>query len=423
MRIITSWQFSSSMHTTGCFTAKNKKEKNENLKTSYLTEAIVKTTQVTCSIMECDDHKTIKQELDKETLTDILVGHILDKEINVQKIALETNITVTKKNLRPIAISKRGIFENLASEVKVGGFTVAEDEIISDNWIKLMTEANLQDQEEVMKELFEQSSKGKILALKKNIVGYYLSQGLPDVRLATEVFQRARIILCAKKGPFTTKDDRIILNFVEKEGKDWAKLSRQLGRTSSKTVRVRYELLTDENSKRGTYTVDDDEMILTEVFAVNKNILEDGKIRSEDWQKIGIKLQRSPRHVQEHWKRTLEPMLKRYHAETLSEDIKEVLISHLVDRKLYYVQEVDWNELVKLPKFAGTTPAFLQQQLTNLRVATADKYPELSKVELTTVSIQKYLDNTTRKPILKKLEYQENLCEYYDSNILKKTRK
>ena len=145
--------------------------------------------------------------------------------------------------------------------------------------------------------------------------------------------------------------------------------------------------------------------------------MEDGKISKEDWQKIGKKLQRSPSAANQHWMYVLEPMLKKYHAGTLYMDLKEVLINHLVEQKLNYAQDVNWNELVQLSKFAGTTKANLRQHLYNLQIAAGMKYPELSKVELTTVAIQRYLDNTTRMGQNRnKLENQEAFIDFYVSN-------
>ena len=185
-------------------------------------------------------------------------------------------------------------------------------------------------------------------------------------------------------------------------------------------MRSRYEVLNSpKETQCGPFTAREDEIIPQEVFVVNKNILNDGKITKLDWQKIGKKLQRFPTALYDHWKFQLEPMLKRYHARTLYVDMKEVLISHLVENNLNYAQEVDWKELVKLPKFSGTTPSYLQKILANLIVHAAKKYPELSQAELTSGTVQRYLNNSTRYRSTKKMKYQENLIAFYVSNILK----
>ena len=56
--------------------------------------------------------------------------------------------------------------------------------------------------------------------------------------------------------------------------------------------------------------------------------------------------------------------MTRYHAGTLNMDVKKVLLDHLVENNMDYTQDVDWKELAKLPKFAGSTPTYLQSQLS-----------------------------------------------------------
>ena len=167
--------------------------------------------------------------------------------------------------------------------------------------------------------------------------------------------------------------------------------------------------------KNGPFTVTEDELILREVFAVNKNILVDRKITTENWKNIGEKLQRSFKVVSERWRRKLEPMLHRYHAGTLNDDVREVLINHLVKNKLNYTQEIDWTELAQLSKFAGSTSTYLNKMYAQLRDNTGRKYPELSEVKLDTGAIQKYLDN--REMVLSTseaiLEHQDMMIAYY----------
>ena len=186
--------------------------------------------------MECGEHKAIQKELGQDAPLDIFVSHILAMDIMVTKVALETNVSVFRGNLK--LISRADLPKDLDPELKVGRFSVRDNEIILENWshLKNQTSKQLQlDENDAIKAIFEDTNKDQ--GLKKNIVGYFLSQGLPDTRLATEVFQRARILLSSRKGNFTPEEDQIILDFVEKEGKKWAALTKLLkivGRSSAK---------------------------------------------------------------------------------------------------------------------------------------------------------------------------------------------
>merc|ERR1719350_2488971 len=130
----------------------------------------------------------------------------------------------------------------LDTRIIVGKFTAAENELIQDNWAKLIEEMNMKE-EEAKNSLFMNDNLKK-KGLKLNIVGYYLSQGLPRPRLATEVLHRARVLRCSTVGKFSAEEDAKILAFVEREGKKFSELTRLLARTSHSSVQGRYEVLT-----------------------------------------------------------------------------------------------------------------------------------------------------------------------------------
>merc|ERR1719318_1833994 len=368
-----------------------------------------------CSILEAEEHKTILKEIDKDSRIDIIVGYILEMNIKVQAVALEFNILAFEEGL--IHIQKHVFPKNLDPEVKIGKFTPVEDEIIEKNWSALIKAIGLKE-DNVIRELFENTRKDKDFGNKRNIVGFYLSQGLTNVRLAAEVFHRAKVLVCARRGEFTKKEDQTILDFREKEGNTWSSLAKVMGRNRNSII-GRLELLNNSNKQKKPFNIEEDKVILTEVFAINEDILNNGKISWEDCSKIGEKLQRSGRSVYDHWKSGLEPLLKRYHAGTHSMDIKELLINHLLEHEMYYTQDVNWKELVKLPKFAGSTPSYLRKEYSNLRAQTKRMKPEMSRVDLDTAAIKRYQDITEKRNQKKRVEYQDKLLDFYLMNVLK----
>jgi len=377
-----------------------------------------------CSILELEEHRVFKKELDKKELMDIMVKHILDADIYVQKVALNCNVSIFRKPGNLKVIRRNTLPKDLDVSIKVGKFTVADDEVIQQNWDSLIIRTGISE-EEAKEELFNHEKKDKVIGLKSNIVGYFLAQGLPDIRLATEVIQRARIILCARKGKFTAEEDTTILQFVEKEGKKWSELARLMARTEPNVVKRRYEVLTGGNTVSGHYTMKEDKIILREVFAVNRNILEDdGTVTEEDWRMIGGKLERYYASVYGHWNRVLKPMLLRHHAGTAHVDIREALINYLVEKNMKYAQDVDWEEVAKLPEFVGTTPAYLRRTYASMQQNTGAKYKRMSKVELTTEAVQSYLEEretTNNREKEKKEKYQRELISFYLSNIVGKS--
>merc|ERR1719318_1011259 len=396
--------FRNNIHTSSMWEAKTRKLV-KNMKE--------KKVPTLCPIMNFAEHKIIKKELGQDAPLDILVGHILGRDIKVQAVALKANISVFRESFTT-NIQRTKLPKDLDPQIKLGKFNVRDDEIILENWSLLYkhTESKLGLKEsDAVKEIFESTEKDK--GMRHNIVGYYLSQGLPDIRLATIVFHRARVLLCARKGEFTTEEDKAILDFVEEQGMKWPALAKQLRRTSTRSVKDRYDVLT-KNYQGGSYTLGDDKTIITEVFAVDRN----GKnIPAEAWKKIGEKLKRNPQYVHMHWLLIVKPVLTRYQAGTLNVEVRKVLLDHLVENNMNYAQDVDWKELAKLPKFAGSTSTYLSNQLSYMKAATQAMSPKLSPVELTTGAIQSWYRNSERKGNTKKEEYREELIAVYKKII------
>jgi hypothetical protein len=371
-----------------------------------------------CSILEAEEHRTILKELVKDSLTDIIACYILGMNIKVQSVALKHNIIAFEKGM--VSLRKHNFPKNLDPEVRIGKYTPADDEIIEKNWNVLIEGIGLKE-EDVIQELFENTSEDEDMGIRRNIVGFYLSQGLTNVRLAAEVFHKAKVLVCARKGEFTKEEDQTILDYVEKEGKQWTSLAKLMGRNKT-SIQGRWALLTNSNKKekeeKMRFTIEKDKVILTEVFAVNEDILKNGKITMEDCSKIGEKVERSGRSVYDHWKRVLEPLIRRYHAGTHSMDVKELMINHLLEHNMYYNQDVNWKELAKVPKFAGSTPTYLRKEYESLRARTKQMNPKMSLVDLDTVAIQMYLDSTTKRNKSKpKEEYQDEFINFYLANV------
>ena len=367
-----------------------------------------------CSIMDCKTHVALQRDLILDSMTNLLVGYILATNIAVHRVALEYNVSITSRELPSRHLEKNQLSKNLDPKMKFGKFSKRDDAIIESNWKSLIEELGI-DEGKANYEVFETKIEKREDGIKRNIIGYYLSQDLPDIRLATDVYHRAWLLKYVKKGYFSTEEDRIILASVETEGRKFAKLARELGR-SRNSVRGRYYLLTQEdNCKDGTkYTFDDDKIIFAGIVGANANILNEEPIAKEDWARIGRQLQRSPNRVYHRWFSVLKPLLHKYHAGNLEVDMKETLINHMVDNGMNHAQDVDWMELTKLPQFSGSTVRNLQHLHGLLKQKTRNFFPELNPEQLTSMQIQKYLKTRNKRAVSKKKkEYEEKLIEYY----------
>jgi len=367
-------------------------------------------------ILSLEEHRVIKESLDKKTSFDLLVHHILDKNILVSSLALENNLVwLSSQPMTKMRMSKLKS-KSLLDKFKIGKFTSETDEIILNNWETLVASVNVQ-KEDAKKEIVKvpEDTDG----IKNNVIGYYVSQGMNEDRLAAEVFQRLKKLLVS--GEFSSKEDQILLSFVNKNGRKWTELSKLMGRRSSSLLHRFNNLENKEASVMvGDYNIKYDKIIITEVFRKDRNILEtDGNVTEEVYVKIGSLLNRSARSVQQRWLTKLEPILRRHHAGTLDVDIREQLITYLVENNLNYPQDIDWDKLAKMPEYAGHTSRSLERTRNTLMTMALKKF-NVNYTNITAADLKQYWDNSRRYKLRnkKQQEHLEALLDFYTSNIL-----
>lgn len=339
------------------------------------------------SILDLDEHRDIKTalaSLKNPEILDTLVGAVLDRNIEVSRVALQNNIVVHKVPGSLTGLAKKSLPKSLTEEITLGKFSPGEDEIIGENWNKLLTITNISE-ETARKYVFDVLKIDESVGKKQNVLGYYLAQGLSKPRLATEVFHRAKQQRCGNAfREFTPEDDKVLLEFVQTHGEKWNKLARLLNRTSHSIVSQRYNILVEGQKRKGAYTIEESLVVLEGMIAANNKILDNRIVTKETCKKIGEKLQRNERSVFNHWRRVLEPTLMMHEAGSLGKDFREDILNHLLEQGVNYNQEVNWEELTKLPQFAGTTTTYLQMKYQSMVRGAVLKYPGTSKADRTT---------------------------------------
>ena len=371
----------------------------------------------------------------------LAVFHVYKQNIKVNKVSLETKSKiVTPLTVRPIY---RQLFSNdLPKEIITGRYTKAEDKIILKNWNELRGLIKVDAiEEEVREVLFENSSKSSEEKFCKNIIGYFLSQGLTNTRLAADVFNRLRIILSSTKiGKFSPDEDKKILKHFNRnieegaeEMKEIHNLAISLGRNHH-SVYNRYFLILKHKDKQrvGKFSVDESKLIIKSVFACNENVLNDGMVLSSVWENIGQQLNRKPRNVYTHWITLIHPLLLRFHSGTLEIDYFEVLILYMLKNNLQFPKDVNWKEVSELPEFLGTTGVYLHT-LYCIKKCNAVKLHRLkgqkpvAREEFTAQLVFSYWTETSKKintqkqkeSIARKTKSVEaELIEFYKSFVL-----
>ena len=132
------------------------------------------------------------------------------------------------------------------------------------------------------------------------------------------------------------------------------------------------------------------------------------------WKELGDELNKRPANIYLHWQRYIHPTLVRYEAGVLDVDFKERLLNYMVDNNIMFRQEANWDEIVKNPLFHGTTATYLSNIYGQVAGDAKKKYSNISNSEMTSVVMQKYLqERKIRKPRAR--EDVDNLISSYQS--------
>jgi hypothetical protein len=238
-----------------------------------------------CNIKKLEVNQELSEmKLDERDHLDKCVAYILKEDIQVPELTLMLNkpLWVVKR------LSRRGY--QLPDEVKTKRWTPIDNDCIKNNMDNLVTAIGQEENKDVVFEnIFRPKLTNKFSAWQKwhlekiNVIGCFLGQGLPDLRLPCEIFQRADILLnkneeLATKIVFTESDDRKIvhymINYAESDRMPYSSLSKMLGYPAN-TIHNRYTKILQHGGKvvTGRYTSKENREIMENIFEENENAL------------------------------------------------------------------------------------------------------------------------------------------------------
>jgi len=366
-------------------------------------------------ILDNSNYKSLSQKLQKSESKeplDIFARYILDLNIAVPKLSLENEKKIFPKTIR---IFQRTEVGEIPSEIKFKRISKLEESVILSNWKDLLKETDQEAQKVGI--IFDNSNLSNEDRLKKNLIGYWLSQDLPHIRLSCEIFHRLNHHLNWNDGEFSAKENKKIFDFVSKNGRDWAKLSHILKRPTT-SILNQYDdhIMQADKIRKGFFTIDEDKILIKEMLIYNPNVLQDRKIEKQVLEKLSSVLDRKPKIVLGHWKGLIEPLLMRHKAGVLDTDFQQLIVAYMVENGLECVQDVDWKRVVELSQFKGTTPTYLCKSFDCGVRAAMQKY-DLPRNKTTSSKVQEYLRERTQhsSKSKSKIEREETLIEFYSS--------
>ena len=365
-----------------------------------------------CNIKKLEVNQVLSEmKLDKGDHLDMCLAYILEEDIKVPELTLMLN-----KPLWVVGDSKRR--NKIPDEVKKGRWTPIDNDLIKKNMDFLVTAiGQKEDEDEVMKNLFRPKLARNLAPWPKwhlqkiNVIGCWLGQGLPDLRLPCEIFHRADILLNKKEElkktriVFTESDDKQILDYMhnkaEADKTPFSSLSKMLGYPID-TIWNRYTniLLPGGKVVTGKYSDKENWEIMKTFFEEYENALNQFISPSDPiWDKLGTKLNRRPYNLFKHWERVIRPQLLMYQHGVYDVDFRPILIDYFIENGILFRNETNcnWSEIVKDKRFKGTTPEYLIKIYADLVTKVKRSNPGIEDDDITSEVLREYLDKRSQK--------------------------
>ena len=364
-----------------------------------------------CNIKKLELNQELSQlKLDKREHLNKCVTYILKEDIQVPEMTLMLN-----KPLWVVGHSRKQ--GQIPDEVKRSRWSPIDDDLIKKNMDILVTAIRQKkNKDAVIENIFglklahtKKTKWPKWHLEKTNVIGCFLGQRLPDLRLPCEIFQRADSLHnkneeVATRIVFTESDDKKIVEYMknnaESDRTPYSSLSKMLGYPRN-VIQKRYTRILQPggNVVSGRYTNKENREIMETIFEENENALNHYYASSDPmWDRLGSKLNRRPLSLFSRWEGVIKPQILLYQNGLDHLDFRRILIDYFLEKGILFRNETNWSEIVKDKRFKGTTPAFLQRIYCDLVKAVKRASPGIENNDVTSEALLQYLDQRSQKP-------------------------
>jgi hypothetical protein len=357
---------------------------------------------------------------DPNSEVDKLVKHILD-----------INIPIRYFNVKHGALPLKSLYnfdlkdiKKYCPNFKIGRFSrgsTGEDGIIRQNWDKLAKEAQLKNPSKCIEDLMKldkETEADRVSLKKRNVIGCYLAQKLPNIRYGGDVFQKAVAILYPwNDGKYSKEENEIILKEVEEHGANqntFRELALLMGRRRSDNIRIHYKLLKESEraTRSGRWTLNDFERFFEFIFKEKNTCNETGvafisSIPTSVIYAAAKVLDRQPHDVYLNWIGHIKPILLSYHSGTLHTEWKPQFFDYLIKNKIVSLQEINWDDAKE--KFPNHCARSLEQSLCTIwKIRSYESLP----LYLALKDYKEKTKHSNERSAAKK--YKEDIVFWYD---------
>ena len=233
-------------------------------------------------------------------------------------------------------------------------------------------------------------------------------------------------------GRFSEKEDEMILNHIERNGKDLdslANLTKLLGRGSPQTIRNRVEYLVSGNVRKlKTWKLVEDEEMMQAIFKIERvnprDITSLESVVFRDFKIVSQKLERSMGSCERHWLNILLPILKTHiNGLPLDNEWKKDLIKYIIKQNISHYKELDLA-LVMEQVCPGQTISSVLHYLSNCqnhkKTQKPSKYDDLPLYRMVEIRLNDAGPNCSfhsGKVAEKSLQHKSDIVKLYESMI------
>jgi len=362
-----------------------------------------------CSILEHPAFQEVQKQLesggDSHGELAKVATHILERNLSVNRqILFLKNASTPACYTRLQEPSYKELQQLiLKGDVKIRGFSRKDCEDIQATFKTLLRKAKVD--QGALQHLLVMKSRKKLFNLQRVLVGFYLIQGLDDggKRLPVEVVSELGRSFSSGGGVYSREEDLAILAWVEERGsRDWASLATSLGRnyrSASSGLQQRHQVLRDrlDAKKSGTTGFEDLAILTKEVLRENPNILGEMIPSEIDWDRPSSLLNWRKKKTYETFRSQIHPLLRRFIAGTLEEDVRPLLLKTLKREGWVRSPEIDFDWMARQEGFKGHTAYSLERLYHGMKQSTAKAFGLSSTVEVTLQHLEDYWATSNRR--------------------------
>ena len=302
-----------------------------------------------CNIQESEFYKSLVRDSNEKMVMDKVVRHVIKENILVPELALNNTKVVKTKAF--CAVRRQA--NDIPPEFKVGRYSHKDNQLINENFGKLLKDADIRDSRDPLKrEILDKPDEDVFFPWKMNILGLYLAQGLQDIRLPCDVSNKFRnSLLNNERKPYSPIEDDIIKNFMaETVGKcsnPFSELAVILGRSRDGIARRYKQHIRDGCPQRkGPFSNAETRIIMDVVLKRDRNAHRtECHFGQKFWKNLGKRLGRQPDIVRNRWNHRIAPTILMYEGGLLEVDFASILIGYCVENGIKYSKEANWSEI------------------------------------------------------------------------------